>query len=288
MFEQAKNIIVPNPAKLKKLVAAFKRGGADKIHVLADFDKTLIKAYVNGKYINSLLAILRDERYLTEDYAKKSYALYNKYHPLEENLRLSRAAKKRSMEKWWVSQFKLLIKSGLNKKNIFRAIKSDRLRLRAGARRFFKLLESRGVPLIIMSATGLGEESIRAYLHQARSHIGRIHIISNKLLWGKNGRMIGFKRPIITSANKDETVIKNFPEIFKIIKVRTNVLLLGDQLEDLRMITGFKCNHLIKIGFYNHKNRKNLAPYKKNFDIIILNDSSLGYVNQLLKTIISS
>jgi len=51
------------------------------------------------------------------------------------------------------------------------------------------------------------------------------------------------------------------------------------------MITGFKYDHLIKIGFYNYKQKNNLAQFRKKYDIIILGDSSLDYVNRLLKEI---
>jgi len=263
-----KNILIPNPKKLAKLVAAFKRAGADNIHVLADFDNTLTKAYVNGKRVNSLLAILRDEKYLTPDYPEKSYALYYKYHPLEESHQLTRAAKKRAMNQWWTLHFKLLIKSGLNKKDVYRAVKSDNLRLRPGVLEFFKFLKAKKIPLVVMSASGLGQESVKAYLRQSKNHSNNIQIISNNLLWDKNGRMIGFKKPIIHSANKDETVMKNFPRVMKKIKARTNVLLLGDRLEDLHMITGFNYDHLIKIGFLNHNQKGTLVRFKKNLILL--------------------
>jgi len=52
------------------------------------------------------------------------------------------------------------------------------------------------------------------------------------------------------------------------------------------MIEGFDYDNLIKIGFLNENVEANLEYYKDNYDIIILNDSSLGYINRLLKEII--
>jgi len=85
--------------------------------------------------------------------------------------------------------------------------------------------------------------------------------------------------------NKDETVLKKFP-FFKKIKDRKNVILLGDNLEDVGMAKGFGYENLIKIGFLNENVKENLRPYKQNFDVIILNDSPINHVNTLIREMI--
>ena len=85
--------------------------------------------------------------------------------------------------------------------------------------------------------------------------------------------------------NKDETAIQDFP-VFEIIKNRKNVLLLGDGLGDAGMIDGFDYNNLIKIGFLNEKIEENLPSFKKVYDILALNDSSMDFVNTLLNSLI--
>jgi len=49
------------------------------------------------------------------------------------------------------------------------------------------------------------------------------------------------------------------------------------------MITGFNYDNLIKIGFLNEKIEDNLEYYGQNYDAIILNDSSMDFVNKILK-----
>jgi len=53
-----------------------------------------------------------------------------------------------------------------------------------------------------------------------------IKIISNDFEWDKNGKAINYKKPIIHSFNKSETVLKDRPEIYEKVKNRTNVILL--------------------------------------------------------------
>jgi len=62
----------------------------------------------------------------------------------------------------------------------------------------------------------------------------------------ENGKAIAVREPIIHSFNKDETVVKNFP-IYKDIKDRKNIILLGDGLGDAHMADGFDYENIIKI-----------------------------------------
>ena len=281
-----KNIIISNPEKLKKTIKAMAKDGFEKIHILSDFDKTLTRAFINNIEIPSLISILRDGNYLTPDYSKKAHAFFNKYHQIEINPNIPLLEKKKEMNQWWNKHFNLLIKSGLNKKDIKKIIQSDKIIFRKGALDFFNILHNYNIPLVIMSAAGLGKDSISLYFKKYKILYKNIHIISNEAIWDKNGNVINFKKPIIHSANKDETMVKDFPNIYKKIKNKKNVILLGDNLDDIEMIKGFDYCHLIKIGFLNKNIEQNLEIYKKNYDVVLLNDCSMIYVKNLINQII--
>lgn len=72
--------------------------------------------------------------------------------------------------------------------------------------------------------------------------------------------------------NKDETMVKDFPEIFEAVKNRKNVILLGDNIEDVAMIDGFEYENV----------EGNLELYKNNFDVIVINDGSFEFINNLI------
>ncbi|MBU2415738.1 hypothetical protein KKH86_00740 [Patescibacteria group bacterium] len=80
-------------------------------------------------------------------------------------------------------------------------------------------------------------------------------------------------------------VAKSYKFSIELIKNRKNVLLLGDSFGDTEMINGFDYDNLIKIGFLNENVKENLEEYKKNYDVVILNDGSMEYVNDLLNEI---
>lgn len=278
------NILISNPEELEKLKKSISKAGAEKLHVLADFDRTLTTAFVDGKSIPSLISILRDGNYLTHDYAEKAHTLYDKYHPIEIDLNISLEEKKKEMREWWIAHFDLLINSGLNKEDLEKIIKLGRVRLREGASDFIDFLHVLNIPLVIMSSSGLGGDIIAMYLVKEDRLYENIHIISNSYEWDENGNAVGYKKPIIHVMNKDETAIQDFP-VFDVIKNRRNVILLGDSLGDIGMIEGFDYDNLIKIGFLNENIEENLEQYKRIYDILILNDFSMDYANGLLREI---
>ena len=57
---------------------------------------------------------------------------------------------------------------------------------------------------------------------------------------------------------------------------------MGDSLGDLRMADGVEHQVKLTIGFLNHDTEKLLEQYAGAYDIVILNDSSLEFVNLLI------
>jgi len=277
----AKNIIIPDNKKLNALKKKISGKGANGLHVLADFDKTLTTAFVDGNKVQSTVAILRNEGYLTPDYPGKAQKLFEKYHPIEINPNIPLREKKKAMQGWWTSHFELLIRSGLNKSDLEKIIESGKIKLRRGALQLIDYLHEHEIPLVIMSSSGIGD-SISMYLESLGRLYPNIHIVSNTFEWDEQGRAVKVKQPVIHSMNKDETVLHSLP-FYPQIKDRRNVILIGDNIEDNGMVIGFDYSALLRIGFLNENVEENLEAYKKNFDIVLLNDTTMRYVNSLLK-----
>lgn len=278
------NIILADKDNFENIKEKILSGGANKFHVVADFDRTLTKAFVNGKPIPAIISVLRNENYLSEEYSKRANELANYYHPIEEDLKIPISEKKKYMKEWWGKHFELLIQSGLNKKHLERVINEGKVEFRDGAGKLLDLLNEKNIPLIILSSSGIGD-LIPMYLEKHGKLYDNTHIIANLYKWDEEGKSVGMHNSIIHVFNKDETSVKNHPEIYKEIKDRKNVLLLGDSLGDLGMVKGFEYSNLLKFGFLNERIEENIEEYKKNFDVIITNDSSMDYVNQLVKKI---
>lgn len=279
------HIIIPQPKLLEKKRESIKKEGADKIHILSDFDKTLTSFFINGEKVHSLISVLRRGDYLTPDYPEKAQALFRQYHPIEIDPEISKEEKKAKMKEWWSNHFQLLIKSGLKKDDIEKVISSKKIKLRDRISQFINYLKEKGIPLVILSSSGLGKEAIKRYLKKEGQYQDNIYIISNTYIWDKKGKAIGVKEPIIHTLNKEAVMAKDFP-FFTEIKERKNVILLGDSPSDIDMITGFSYDNLIKIGFLNEEEASQMAVFKKSYDIILTGDPSLKYINDLLKALI--
>jgi len=270
-----------NQASLRKKIDAIRKDGATSLHVLSDFDRTLTAPYVNGKKIPSLISLLREYKYLTPDYSAKAQALFEHYHPIEIDTQINFEEKKKAMYEWWTRHFELLIASGLTRDNIHHAMSARHAQLREGAHEFFDLLRKHELPLIIMSSSGLGVESIQFFLEAEHEMDDNVSIISNQYEWDSSGKAIDIKQPIIHGLNKDETLIQNFPDIFKRIKRRTNVILLGNSPSDLGMASGFAHTHLFSIGFLNAQDGNS------GFDMELDSQAALTKVTRVLSSLIT-
>jgi len=127
-----KDIIIVDEEKFEKLKRKFKSDGVDNMHVLADFDRTLTKAFVKGNRSPTVIAQIRYGKYLTENYPKDAQALFDYYHTIEKDTNISIERKNKLMEEWWRKHFDLLIKSGMNKEVISDIVSNKNLVLRKG------------------------------------------------------------------------------------------------------------------------------------------------------------
>lgn len=277
------NIIITDKERFEAIKESIIADGPETLQVVSDFDKTLTSFIVNGKKVATLISLLRDEHYLTPDYSEKAQALYDKYHPIEINPNISLEEKKTAMHEWWSKHYDLLIESGLSKSDLRNVVNSYKTAFRHGALDFFDILYKQKIPLLIFSSAGLGAETISLYLERFDKLTENIRIVSNSFIWN-NDKVIGVAEPIIHVFNKDFTAVKQC-HFYKEIENRKNVVLLGDGLSDARMLDGFDHKNVIKIGFLNDPSEGRVEDYTNVYDVVILNDGPIDYVNQLLNEI---
>lgn len=278
------NILISNPqsfdTKLQNIIA----GWLEKFHVIADFDRTLTKAFAKWKPTVSLITRLQNGFYPPE-YADKSNAIFNKYHPIEIDPNISLEEKKIWMCDRRRDQFELMIASWLSREIIKKTIQSEEIIFRSWYQEFFDLLYNAKIPLVIFSASGLWYEGIYYSLEKVKKLYDNVDIISNAFVWDENGKAIAIKEPIIHSFNKEETLIKDFP-IYDEIKERKNIILLGDGLGDVKMADGFDYENILKIWFLNRDKPEYRETFSEVYDLLILGDGPMDEVNEILKKIL--
>ncbi len=271
-----------NSELLKEKISRMKQDGINSLHIVSDFDRTLTRCFLDGKKIPSAIALIREGGYLTPDYVAKAFALYDEYHPIELDESLPYDYRANKMLEWWTRHKDLLVGSGMNKEVIENALNKYPKMFREGALVFFDELYMFKIPLLIFSA-GVGN-MIEGYLLKENKLYDNIHIISNTFKFDERGFAVGYGGEIIHVLNKSETKIHD-EKYSDSIKNRRNIILLGDSISDLDMVADVKFKEIIKIGFLNENKDKKLDLYLKDFDVVITDDGSMDYVNELIKEI---
>ena len=276
----AQEIFIANQQKLNTTTQAIQKAGANKIHVLADFDGTLTTFFANGVKSPSIVSQIRNGDYLSVDYSKKAHELFDYYAPKERDESLSFERRKAFMHEWWTRHFELIAQSGFSKAVIQRIITNSTIQFREYTKEFIDLLEINNIPLVIMSAAP-GDMLIE---HLKHSNLLRpnIHVIANLYEFDTAGKALKIREPIIHSLNKSDVAIHGFPA-FELIRNRPNVILLGDNIGDAGMAEGFAYEHLIKIGFLNEQVEERKKEYLENFDMVLTNDTTMQPIITLLE-----
>ncbi|KAJ9553807.1 hypothetical protein OSB04_017852 [Centaurea solstitialis] len=280
--------VVDDPDSLHRKKTAIRLAGPSKFQVIADFDNTLTKYWVDGCRGQSSHALLQQEN---PEYNAKRDELFNYYHPIEYDPNIPVDEKTKLMEEWWGKTHGLLIEGGLTYDAIRSSVASGVIAFREGV--------ERDIPVLIFSA-GLAdiiEEVLRQKLHRTFKNV---KIVSNRMKFDQNGNLVSFTGKLIHSLNKNEHALDMAASLHDhlgevddqiidsaSVKKRTNVLLLGDHMGDLRMSDGLNYETRISVGFLNHNIENSLDSYRKGFDIVYLDDAPMSGVVKLVSELFS-
>ncbi|KAF6169987.1 hypothetical protein GIB67_034379 [Kingdonia uniflora] len=182
-------VVVDDFELLETKKSAIRNAGTGKLQVIADFDATLTRYWINGRRGQSSHGLLQQGN---SEYDVKRQELYDYYHPLEFSPTLPIEDKTKLMEEWWEKTHGLLIEGGLTYDAIESSVASATIAFREGVVELFEFLEERGVPVLIFSA-GLAdiiEEVLRHKLHRAFKNV---KIVSNRMVFNSDGRLVSFK-----------------------------------------------------------------------------------------------
>ncbi|KAG4908242.1 hypothetical protein AAZX31_20G182000 [Glycine max] len=287
----ASDLLVGDPASLEKKIDAIRLGGPQKLQVIADFDATLTKFWVNGTRGQTSHGLLQQGN---PEYDAKRQQLYEYYHPLEFSPTIGLEEKTKLMEEWWGKTHGLLVEGGLTYDSIRQSVANANIAFREGVSELFEFLEERDIPVLIFSA-GLAdiiEEVLRQKLHRSFKNV---RIVSNRMVFDDDGRLVSFKGKLIHSLNKNEHALDMAAPVHErlgdmdgptddnsSLKKRTNVLLLGDHTGDLGMSDGLNYETRISMGFLNHNVENSLSCYQEAFDVVFVNDAPMWGVIKLV------
>jgi len=266
-----------NREVLEEKIKRFQQDGKDKMQVIADFDRTLTKAEPAA-----LLSLIEKSGLLGADYSREADELFKEYYAYELDQEWTEERSKK-MREWQDKHTALFIKYGLTKEILDQITESSPIQFRAGTDEMIKKLEAANVPLVIVS--GAPRYLIESHLKKAGLWHPNIHIIANDYEFDEHGKFTGICEPVVHVANKDEILNDGYHR-YQEIESRTNVLILGDNPDDVNMIGRHLWSNIISVGFLNPSSKKNRNCYTKVFDAVITNDGSMKLPNGIIDQVI--
>lgn len=246
-----------NKKDVIKKITSFQKQGRGKIHIVLDFDKTLVRG--KNKKGQNITVWDAMEKFVPRKKQLESIEKYKKYRAFELKQKLSVS---QAIE-WWGWNLDLF--KGLKASRIEEA--SRLLQTRPFVREFFNACQGKNIPTIIISA------SIKNVIESwcQREKIYPTMVLSTELSIS-NGKIVDWKKDtLIHSLNKKE---KSHREIEKIKTGRPKTILIGDSLDDVPMAEGK--DNVIRIAIYDPKHgsdNNKLNELMEKFDLVFIGDS---------------
>lgn len=245
----------------------------NNLYVVADFDRTITMGNSQTSW-----SILANSNLVPKSYIEERNALYNHYRPIEIDETMDFNLKSSLIKEWFKKHIELLIKYKVKEIDFQTAATDLRvMEFRPGAKEFIKFLHDNKIPLIIISA-GIGN-FIESFLKHNNCLFDNVYISSNKIIFN-NGIAVGVDNNIIHSLNKNEVSLPT--EILEKIQNRNNVILLGDQISDLKMVDKNAHDFVLTIGFLTNENYNQSEILKNNFDIVCELDDNYHTLKNIL------
>lgn len=255
----------------KETLERIKDWNDSSIYILADFDRTITTANSHNSW-----SVLSKSDMIPKEYIEETQKLYEYYRPFEIDESLDYEIKSKLMNEWWNKHIGLFIKYKLSKEALNNALRnSNIISFREGTKEFLENMRDRNIPVIIISA-GIGNV-IKESLIINNCNLDNIYIVSNFIKF-ENGIATGISDNIIHSLNKNEVALSD--NIKELIKERTNIILLGDAIADIRMAKEESIPNALKIGFLETNVEENKSYFEEQFDIICTNNTNYNELSE--------
>jgi len=278
------NVEIKDFEKVENKLLKIIKDGKDKVHLISDFDMTITKYWLNGKRSPSSHDILTRSSKVSENYRKRCDELKAKYYPIEISPELTNEEKLPYMIEWWENADQAILDEKIHKDTISDMVRETPVLYRPGIKDVLHSCKEKKIPFLVFSA-GV-QNVIQETLIQSNLFSDNMNVVSNKMAFNEEtGICDRFVGPLFHVFNKDKFGLEGTP-YEKLLENRSNVIICGDSLGDIKMADGVKHETCLSIGFLNLNKEKMLDKYKDTFDIVITDDGSFDLVNELLRILV--
>jgi len=259
---KSSEIYIKNPYELERKLQGM---SLSNMRVVSDFDSTMTSAwsYTSWDVINKLPQ-------LNDWYTTLRKAYFDEYHPHEINPVLTKAQRDILMSEWWRKHTNLF-EQFLFQQEYLARIDTTWVIMRSGIQESFNVFKENNIPVLVLSAWI--SQAIERILHIQKMIHEDMAIIANEMLFDDNGKYIGvYPSSCIHTGNKNEQNATMKVKSWFIN--RTKILLLGDHIDDIHMVSLDEREETVAIWFCSNKKREQIDTYTNLFDIVIRSDDS--------------
>lgn len=222
-LDPSNNVTIKDIKSVTEKIIKLDEKRVEHIHIIADFDMTLTKYWVDGKRNMSSHGVMEHSSMLPGDIKNKMNKLYAKYYPLEISHDITQEEKVKYMEEWWTKAHEHIIEAKITKQNIKQAVKECTIAFRPLLKEFIAIATQRKIPLLVFSA-GLADVIKEVLLKEPGYWTEDMDIVSN-LMKFENDICVGFENRLVHVMNKNEAGLPPKVHHDKVVN-RENVILM--------------------------------------------------------------
>ncbi len=223
-----------------------KHDGITNLDIVSDFDFTLTRKEYERQGGDASFGVLCKSPYSTKEYKEDTKKLYDHYAPLERSQLISHEEKSKLMDEWYTANLDMISKQNFTELQMTESCYFARIAYRHGFLELSQYAMSNGVPFYVMSAgVKIVIDSMMKEVLKEPALIESAKVITNYEVVESDGQK-KYKRPVVTTTNKSVHFnAETYPALKK------NVIVCGDNIEDLKMVE--KTNHksVLKFGYFN-------------------------------------
>ena len=256
-------IIIPCSKTLGEKLAHLRKARSSSISFLADFDQTLTKARLpDGSDAHNSFKAIIDYPKTPENVKSGSQTLFDKYFPIERNPGIPISEKRVHLDEWWSQEMSLFASGGYSRADFARMALEGKLLFRKSTRALIETCHNNSIDFVVVS--GGVYEFVESSLHillqskepgfsESLAENFTPKIISNRFdyqLEEGDGNLFerasvkDYKLPLITPFSKRQALyMEDGP-----VSLRQNVVVVGDIIEDARMVRTSQHDCILKVG----------------------------------------
>ncbi len=270
-------VFVRDIDSVQQKIASF---SSERLQIVSDFDGT-----ITADNWHTSWSLFSKSGLMPAEYIRQRDMYFAQYHPHEIDATLDASVKAGLMREWWLKHLELFETYKLQK-IVLTAITEDSsmIAFRSGMDGFMKASYEKQIPCIVLSA-GVAN-TIEIFLVRYWALFENVHIIGNRLVFNETGTCSGIDREtVIHTENKDEHDMPKKTQ--ELVRGRTDIVLLGDGLWDVKMVNEISRQNALKIGFLWEKKQASREHFREKYDIVIEdNYDSFGIPEKILECIL--